>query len=50
VERPSGTTGTGGDLDFRDNNLSHFYNFLILTRTATYPSRVMKIDYTNWRK
>lgn len=50
VERPSGTTGTGGDLDFRDNNRSNFHNFLILTRTATYPTEVLRIPYTNWKR
>lgn len=50
VERPSGTTGQGGDLSFRDNQKSHFYNFLILTRTATYPNKVQRIPYTNWKR
>jgi RHS repeat-associated protein len=50
VERPSGTTGQGGDLSFRDNNRRYFYNFLILTRTATYPPKVQRIDYTNWKR
>jgi hypothetical protein len=50
VERPSGTTGAGGDLGFRDNNRSYFQNFLILTRTAIYPSSVQKIPYTNWTR
>lgn len=49
VERPSGTTGSGGDLDFRDKYRSQFYNLLILTRTAIYPSQVQKIPYTNWK-
>lgn len=50
VERPSGTTGQGGDLAHRDSQRSYFYNFLILTRTATYPSKVQRINYTNWKK
>ena len=50
VERPSGTTGTGGDLSYRDGQRSFFYYFLILTRTANYPKKVQKIDYTNWKK
>jgi len=50
VERPSGTTGTGGDLSYRDGQRSFFYNFIILTRTANYPKKVQKIDYTNWKK
>ena len=50
VERPSGTAGRGGDLAYRRNQASYFYNFLILTRTATYPKRVQRIDYTNWKK
>jgi len=62
IERPSGTAGQGGDLYFRDNNIMpknpqnrindrrYFYDFLILTRTATYPTKVKKIPYTNWKK
>jgi RHS repeat-associated protein len=45
VERPS-----GDDLNFRDNNKSFFTKFLILTRTATYPTEVQRIDYTNYTK
>jgi RHS repeat-associated protein len=45
VERPS-----DADLKFRDNNKKNFYNFIILTRTATYPYNVQRIPYTNWRK
>jgi RHS repeat-associated protein len=50
IERPSGIAGPGGDLKFRDNQKKYFYNFLILTRTATYPTEVQKIPYTNWQK
>ena len=50
IERPSGTTGQGGDLSFRKNNASFFYNFLILTRTDTYPKKVQRIPYTNWKR
>jgi RHS repeat-associated protein len=48
VDRPSGTNGLGGDLAHRDSQKSYFYNFLILTRTATYPYNLQRIDYTNW--
>jgi len=48
VERPSGTTDGRGDIGFRNNNQNFFMNFLILTRTTTYPSEVQRIDYTKW--
>jgi len=50
VERPSGTTGPGGDLTFRDNNKRYFHNFLILTRTANYPYILQRINYSNWKR
>ena len=51
IERPSGTTSAqGGDLEYRDNNKNYFYNFLILTRTADYPTEVMRIKYTKWKR
>ena len=50
VERPSGVHDGGGDLRFRDNQRSYFYNFLILTRTANYPYRAQRTNYTNWRR
>jgi len=43
IENPSGT-----DLNSRDRFKNDFYKFQILTREATYPYNVQKIDYTKY--
>jgi len=43
IENPS-----GADINSRNDYRTDFWKFLILTREATYPYGVQKIDYTNY--
>jgi hypothetical protein len=43
IENPS-----GADINSRNDYRTEFWKFLILTREATYPYGVQKIDYTNY--